>query len=79
MCNTKRCNACGENKPLEDFNRDNDRPKGRSDKCRECTRLRKPALPPIVNLTGESKACEDVKRDSVPYVTNLELKITTNI
>ena len=57
MCDTKRCNACGENKPLEDFTIDNGRPKDRSDKCRECTRLRKPALPWSPELTGETKVC----------------------
>ena len=34
--NTKLCRACGQDKALEAFNKDNKRPDGRRTRCREC-------------------------------------------
>lgn len=53
---TKKCNACLEEKTIDNFHKDKYRPDGHCNKCKKCFNEKKPSIKVLI-LIGESKVC----------------------
>lgn len=57
MCNTKTCNHCKQEKPLEEFNKNRNQPDGHDKRCRLCEKIFRAKYMAKEKVIPETKVC----------------------